>query len=35
VLSVVDSVRSEDALLDGEIELRIGSWHVSLRRVMV
>lgn len=35
VLSVVDSVRSEDTLLDSEIELRIGSWHVSLRRVVV
>jgi hypothetical protein len=34
VLSVVDTVGREDALLDSEIELRIGSWHVSLRRVV-
>ena len=33
VLSVVDSVTPQDTLLDGEIELRIGGWHVSLRRV--
>jgi transposase-like protein len=33
VLSVVDRVTPQDTLLDGEIELRIGGWHVSLRRV--
>jgi transposase-like protein len=34
VLSVVDRVTPQDTLLDGEIELRIGGWHVSLRRVV-
>jgi hypothetical protein len=33
VLSVVDRGTREDTLLDSEIELRIGGWHVSLRRV--
>ena len=33
VLSVVDSKAGEAPLLDSEIELRIGGWHVSLRRV--
>jgi hypothetical protein len=33
VLSVVDRVTPQDTLLDDEIELRIGGWHVSLRRV--
>ncbi|MEY4582275.1 MAG: hypothetical protein RL701_6978 [Pseudomonadota bacterium] len=33
VLSVVDRVTPQDTLLDSEIELRIGGWHVSLRRV--
>jgi hypothetical protein len=33
VLSVVDRVTPQDTLLDGEIELRIGGWHISLRRV--
>ena len=33
VLSVVDRVTPQDTLLDGEIELRIGGWQVSLRRV--
>ena len=33
VLSVVDGVTPQDTLLDGEIELRIGGWRVSLRRV--
>ena len=33
VLSVVDAAPREDALLDSEIELRIGGWHVSLRRI--
>jgi transposase-like protein len=32
VLSVVDKAAREDSLLDDEIELRIGGWHVSLRR---
>jgi transposase-like protein len=34
VLSVVDAAPREDTLLDSEIELRIGGWHVSLRRVV-
>jgi transposase-like protein len=34
VLSVVDRGTPQDTLLDGEIELRIGGWHVSLRRVV-
>jgi transposase-like protein len=33
VLSVVDRVTPQDAVLDDDIELRIGGWHVSLRRV--
>lgn len=33
VLSVVDACPREEAQLDSEIELRIGGWHVSLRRV--
>jgi transposase-like protein len=33
VLSVVDRDTREDTQLDNEIELRIGGWHVSLRRV--
>jgi Homeodomain-like domain len=33
VLSVVDAAPREDALLDSELELRIGGWHVSLRRI--
>jgi len=33
VRSVVDRVTPQDMQLDGEIELRIGGWHVSLRRV--
>jgi hypothetical protein len=33
VLSVVDRGTRQDTLLDSEIELRIGGWHVSLRRV--
>jgi hypothetical protein len=32
VLSVVDRATREDALADGELELRIGGWRVSLRR---
>lgn len=32
VLSVVDKVTREVSQLDDEIELRIGGWHVSLRR---
>lgn len=32
VLSVVDRTPREEALLDGEIELRIGGWRLSLRR---
>ncbi|MEY4578985.1 MAG: hypothetical protein RL701_3688, partial [Pseudomonadota bacterium] len=32
VLSVVDRSTREDALADGELELRIGGWRVSLRR---
>lgn len=32
VLSVVDRATREDALVDAEIELRIGGWLVSLRR---
>jgi hypothetical protein len=32
-LSVVDACPREEAQLDSEIELRIGGWHVSLRRV--
>jgi len=31
---VIDADPLEDARLDGEIELRIGGWHVSLRRVV-
>ena len=34
ILSVIDADPLEDARLDGEIELRIGGWHVSLRRVV-
>lgn len=34
VLSVVDAAPRQDALLDSEIELRIGGWHVSLRRIV-
>jgi transposase-like protein len=34
VLSVVDGGTREDSRLDSEIELRIGGWHVSLRRVV-
>ena len=34
VLSVVDAAPRQDALLESEIELRIGGWHVSLRRVV-
>jgi transposase-like protein len=34
VLSVVDGGTREQPLQDGEIELRIGGWHVSLRRVV-
>lgn len=34
VLSVVDAATREDTLPDSEIELRIGGWHVSLRRVV-
>jgi transposase-like protein len=33
VLSVVDAAPREDALVESEIELRIGGWHVSLRRI--
>lgn len=33
VLSVVDRGTRQDTPLDSEIELRIGGWHVSLRRV--
>jgi len=33
VLSVVDAGRDEDVMHDGDIELRIGHWRVSLRRV--
>jgi transposase-like protein len=33
VLSVVDAAQSGSAGLGDEIELRIGGWHVSLRRV--
>ena len=33
VLSVVDADPRETAQLDSEIELRIGGWHVCLRRV--
>jgi len=33
VLSVVDAAPREDTPLDSEIELRIGGWHVSLRRI--
>lgn len=33
VLSVVDAAPREDASLESEIELRIGGWHVSLRRI--
>jgi transposase-like protein len=33
VLSVVDKATREDSPLDDEIELCIGGWHVSLRRV--
>ena len=33
VLSVVDAAPREDTLLESEIELRIGGWHVSLRRI--
>lgn len=32
VLSVVDKATRVDSQLDDEIELRIGGWHVSLRR---
>jgi transposase-like protein len=32
VLSVVDKAAREDSPLGDEIELRIGGWHVSLRR---
>lgn len=32
VLSVVDNAARQDSSLDDEIELRIGGWHVSLRR---
>jgi hypothetical protein len=33
VLSVVDkAARQDSSSLDDEIELRIGGWHVSLRR---
>jgi hypothetical protein len=32
MLSVVDRATREDALADGELELRIGGWRVSLRR---
>jgi hypothetical protein len=34
VLSVVDAGTRDDTLLDGEIELRIGHWRVSLRRAV-
>jgi len=34
VLSVVDAGTREDVVPDGDIELRIGHWHVSLRRVV-
>jgi hypothetical protein len=34
VLSVVDGGTRDDSRLDSEIELRIGGWHVSLRRVV-
>ena len=34
VLSVVDAGAREDTTLDGDIELRIGHWRVSLRRVV-
>lgn len=34
VLSVVEADARETAPLDSEIELRIGGWHVSLRRVV-
>ena len=34
VLSVVDSDTREDMMLDGDIELRIGHWRVSLRRTV-
>jgi hypothetical protein len=33
VLSVVDRGTPQDTPLDGDIELRIGGWHVSLRRI--
>jgi transposase-like protein len=33
VLSVVDAAQSVSGDLGDEIELRIGAWHVSLRRV--
>jgi hypothetical protein len=32
VLSVVDKAAREDSPLGDKIELRIGGWHVSLRR---
>lgn len=32
VLSVVDKAAREDSPLDDAIELRIGGWHLSLRR---
>jgi hypothetical protein len=34
VLSVVDTDRCEASVLDGEVELRIGPWRVSLRRAV-
>lgn len=34
VLSVVDAGTREDTTLDGDIELRIGRWRVSLRRAV-
>ena len=34
VLSVVDAGTREDMRLDGDIELRIGHWRVSLRRAV-
>lgn len=34
VLSVVDAGTRADVMLDGDIELRIGHWRVSLRRAV-